>query len=43
MVITSDLIFVMIEIDWDKTLLFDLKCHGFNPGHFEWVGVGYNL
>jgi len=33
----------MIETDWDKTSLFDLKCCGVNPKHFEWVEVGYNL
>ena len=38
--ITPDLVFVMIEIDWDKTSLFDLKCRGVNPRHFEWVGWG---
>ena len=26
--ITLDIIRIMIEIDWDKTLLFDLKCRG---------------
>ena len=41
--ITLDIILVKIEIDWDKTSLFDLKWHGVNPRHFEWVGMGYNL
>ena len=26
--ITPNLVFVMIEIDWDKTSLLDLKCCG---------------
>jgi len=30
----------MIEINWDKTSLFDLKCCGVNSRHFEWVGWG---
>ena len=39
--IIPDLVFVMIEIDWDNTSLFDLKCCGVNPGYFEWVEVGF--
>ena len=34
--ITPDIIFVIIEIDWDKTSLFDLKRRGVNQRHFEW-------
>jgi len=29
---------IMIEINWDKALLLDLKCRGVNPWHLEWVG-----
>ena len=32
--ITSDIVFVIIEIDWDETSLFGLKCRGVNPWHF---------
>jgi len=41
--ITPDIVFVMNEIDRDKTSLFDFKCRRVNPWHFEWVGMGYNL
>jgi len=29
--ITPDIVFIMIKIYWDKTLLFDLKFRGVNP------------
>jgi len=28
--VTPNLVFVMIETDWDKTSSFDLKCRGVN-------------
>ena len=38
--ITPNLVLTMIEIDWNKTSLFDLKYCEINPRHFEWVEVG---
>jgi len=29
--ITPDIVFIVVEIDWDRILLFDLKCRGVNP------------